>query len=78
MFLHHIEIINIESVLTFITISLSIWSTKQFLKKSSFILFRSMVYYRLLCDKKIQNILDYCCVTRIKLRKYYLHWEEEH
>jgi hypothetical protein len=35
-------------------------------------LFRSMVYYRLLCDKKIQNILDYYCVTRIKLRKYYL------
>jgi hypothetical protein len=31
-----------------------------------------MVYYRLLCDKKIQNILDYYYVTRIKLRKYYL------
>jgi hypothetical protein len=41
-------------------------------QKSSFILFRSMVYYRLLCDKKIQNILGYYCVTRIKLRKYYL------
>jgi hypothetical protein len=31
-----------------------------------------MVYYRLLYDKKIQNILYYYCVTRIKLRKYYL------